>query len=352
MTTADTMTATAPEATTSIRDTISAAFESSGISDVSSTKPEPKKESVPQSVSTSEPTKEEASQTPNLSDSSSSPHEEKQEEANAAPDSKSEETKPAKPPQSWKPEVREKFSTLPPDVQQEVIRREREIDHKLKETADLRKFSVQMLEAIRPFETFLRTSNTSASQAFTGMMTTAYNLQTGTPRQKAEIVAKIINNYGVDINQLADTIEGRAQPPQDARYSQLEQQLQQMQAAMAQQQLAPQMYVQQQADQDVASFAADPKNEFFDDVREDMAALLQANRAKSLQDAYDMAIHARPDIRKIINSRTNSVPLKQNASSSVSGAPTQGRTNSVSVKNPSDLRSVIEAAMGGGMGRL
>ncbi len=33
-----------------------------------------------------------------------------------------------KPPQSWKPGIREKFAALPPEVQQEVIRREREVE--------------------------------------------------------------------------------------------------------------------------------------------------------------------------------------------------------------------------------
>lgn len=48
----------------------------------------------------------------------------------------------------------------------------------------------------------------------------------------------------------------------------------------------------------IESFASDPAHPYFQDVRLDMAALMQSGRAKTLQDAYDMSIWANPVIRQ------------------------------------------------------
>jgi hypothetical protein len=85
---------------------------------------------------------------------------------------------------------------------------------------------------------------------------------------------------------------------------------------------------QQQADREVAEF----KGEFLQDVRLDMADLIDAAAAKgqqlTLQKAYDIAVSLRPDIQEVVQKRKqeeeitgkrNNVSQKLNAASSVSG---------------------------------
>lgn len=82
--------------------------------------------------------------------------------------------------------------------------------------------------------------------------------------------------------------------------------------------------------QTIESFASDPAHPYFNDVRADMGVLIQAGRAKDLQQAYDMAVWAHPEIRNTLiesqvqaKSQAQSQAASQalNASVSVSGSP-------------------------------
>lgn len=145
---------------------------------------------------------------------------------------------------------------------------------------------------------------------------------------------------GIDLSQLIG--QGRqpgeepAQPhPLEQKISQLETQLQ---SFVQQQQQGSQANLRAEMDQ----FAADPAHPYFNDVRPDMAALIGANRAKNLQEAYDMAVWARPDIRtsliaqerqKLADEDAARVRQAQNASVSISGSP-QG--SKVALDEPDD----------------
>lgn len=85
-----------------------------------------------------------------------------------------------------------------------------------------------------------------------------------------------------------------------------------------------------QAQSEIDRFASDPAHPYFNDVRADMAILIEKGRARDLQQAYDMAIWANPDIRSsLIDSQVQQKTGQQaaaaqqarNASVSVSGSP-------------------------------
>lgn len=52
----------------------------------------------------------------------------------------------------------------------------------------------------------------------------------------------------------------------------------------------------------IEEFASQDQNKYFDNVREDVAVLLESGRAKSLQEAYDMACWANPEVRVALQS--------------------------------------------------
>jgi hypothetical protein len=101
----------------------------------------------------------------------------------------------------------------------------------------------------------------------------------------------------------------------------------------------------------LAAFAADPKHEFLDNVRDLMADLIEAGRAKNLEDAYAAAIWAHADTRKILLQREAEARIAgkndraraaRRASSSIHGAPVT--TGSPIAPNAS-LRDTIAEAM-------
>jgi len=157
------------------------------------------------------------------------------------------------------------------------------------------------------------------------------------------LAAQLAQEYGISIDQLQN-------PPQvDPAYQQVLNELQHLKATQQQELYSRQQAEQAQLNSQIASFAEG--KEHFDAVREDMAALLQAGRAKDLDAAYDMAIWARPDLRSgLLQQQTRAAEEKaraevqkakaQSASVSVRGSsPVSGQS-----ATPHDIRSALEAA--------
>jgi hypothetical protein len=170
-------------------------------------------------------------------------------------------------------------------------------------------------------------------QAVQGLFKTVAELRMGTPEQKAQKIAAMINNYGVDIEALDNALVGNEpQPSQNtaiehmieqrmAPVNQLLGQLQERQQATVQQ-------TQQAADQEVAQF----QGEFLSDVRNDMADIIDAAASRgqemNLQKAYDIAVSLRPEIQSVLSERQKNADLlgqeqvlsqKRNAASSLNG---------------------------------
>jgi len=114
-------------------------------------------------------------------------------------------------------------------------------------------------------------------------------LRYGNPEQKAHALASLAYQYGIDIGQV------QATPVPDQQVYALQSEIQQLKGVVDNFYRTQQQREQSTLNSEIAKFAEG--REHFEQVREDMAALLQAGRAKDLSDAYDQAIWANPQIR-------------------------------------------------------
>lgn len=266
-------------------------------------------------------------------------------------------------PQSWKPETRQHWQTLPPEVRGEIARREGEFTRVMQETAEARKFSDAVMKTIAPYEMFIKAENSNPIAAIDNLMSTAARLRTGTAPEIAGLVSQLVQQFGVGrfgpgfIEALDQALVGQT-PKEDPREVQIRRQLEQeiapvkqfmSQFQQMQQQQEQQMQVQ--AGNAVNSFLA--SQEFGMDVKDDMADLIEMaqkrGRQLSLEEAYERACRAHPSIGKILDARgkatqaqsTNQVAQRARANSlSVSGAPSGGSNSTT----PGDLRSALESA--------
>jgi acylphosphatase len=259
-----------------------------------------------------------------------------------------------KAPHSWKPGAREHWGNVPPKAREEIIRREREIDTALRESAEARKGFDRFQQITQPYETIMRMEGADPFSAVESLVHTAAGLRLGTPVQKAQIVANLVGYYGVDIQALDNVLSGTPMNDPQGQVQQIVQQQMQPFQNFMQEILQRQQQSQQQVASDmerqVAEFGAD--KEFFDDVREDMADLVDfaASRGRdmSLEQAYEQAVQMNPDIKAVLDQRkaassANSIARKKAAGSSISGSP-----KGVGEGNGSlSLRSAIESAMEG-----
>jgi hypothetical protein len=255
-----------------------------------------------------------------------------------------------KPPSQWKPEVREHWNKLPRAVQEEIHRREADGMRLIGSVGPKIRIADEVSGHIAPFAERLSQNGVSPSAFLGDVFSTVKNLAAGTPEQKAEVVANIVQSYGVDLRTLDAVLTRRISTPPEV----LQARHQVARANMVLQQNAKQgeQLVQQQADGVVQQFAADPKHEFLDDVRHLMADLVESGRVNNLEDAYSAAVWAYPETRKILlqreaqqraTAKNSRAVAARRASSSVSGTPSMpGGANPAN--GSASLRDTLEAA--------
>lgn len=267
-------------------------------------------------------------------------------------------------PASWKPEIREHWGSLPEPVRAEIARREVEVQRTLQETAEARKTAESIDRVISPYMSFIKAEGSNPLQAIDNMMSTAAKLRTGTAPELATMMAQLINQFGTGrfgnafIEQLDGALAGQA-PRVDPQQAAIEQVLnqrlapvQQMLSQFQQAQVYQQQQVAERAQNEVAQFIS--QAEFGDDVREDMADLLEAAQRKgqslTLQQAYEKACYLNDSVRKVMQQRqatqganvtTQAAQRAKAAAVSVSGGAPLGALK----QEPTDVRAAIEAAI-------
>jgi hypothetical protein len=193
------------------------------------------------------------------------------------------------------------------------------------------------------------------------LLQTAATLQGGSSVQKAQTIAGLIKDFGVDIQALDGILAGQA-PTQTSPQAQIDelvnQRLQQHLAPVQQfmgtlqQQLAQrQQMTQQEVNQELSDFS---QVEFFNDLRLDMADIMEmkGKRGESvtLKQAYDLALEMNPQIKQIVQARKAAANGQQVVGDAASRAVSVGRTTPGSIGSApgvdaSSVRSALEAAV-------
>jgi hypothetical protein len=188
-------------------------------------------------------------------------------------------------------------------------------------------------------------------------------------------VEAICQRFGVDPRALSTAMQARygGAAPQQADHGQQSTQAPQPQAidrnaiieaaraaARAEHEAARAADLEEQERRDtqtqISAFSSDPKNRFFENVRDDMATLMSAGKAQTLKEAYDAACWLNPETRTILirEQATSANPAKaaaavnqaKAAAKAVGGAPAPGFKPAAPGHDPNlSLRDTIKAAM-------
>lgn len=268
-----------------------------------------------------------------------------------------------KPPQSWRGPQKAKWVQLDPDIRQEVMRRERETTRVLGETSEARSFTNQFASAVQPFQARIQSMGINPLQAVTELLKADYLLSNSPPVQRAQFMAKLISDYGVDIRALDSALAGKT--PDDPVASTVEQlvnqrlaPLQQYVSSLQQREQQAEHQSSRQIAQTVEQMAEDPKYPYFQDLREEMADLIDLKASRgvylSLDEAYSRTVAMNPEVSKQVAAQNAAEAAKAaaaaknakaqralGASVSVGGAP--GGVPS-GASEADDRRAVIAAA--------
>lgn len=260
-----------------------------------------------------------------------------------------------KAPQSWKPAARENWSTLPAEVRAEIHRREADIQRGLRDASEFSKLGKTFKETVAPYEATIRTLGVSAEEAVGELFKTDHTLRHGRPQEKAARLLGLMEYYGVDIDDMNAVLTGQesdSTPQLDPAVEQRLARLEQTVPAIDQDNNA-------RASQMLREFLS-TEREFYEDVKGRMADLIGAGAASTLEDAYEMAIWADGETRKVLLQREAAQKGEEarrkaeeaaRAAGSVTGSPRS--SGSVGhVADPTDLRGTLNAAFAAPSGRV
>lgn len=275
-----------------------------------------------------------------------------------------------KAPQSWTPAAREKWNSIDPVAQQQIIERDRQVNRVLQETAGARQFTENMTKTISPFLGMIQANGGDVFGYVGNLLQASAALQQGAPQYKAEIVANIVKQFGVNIEMLDAALAGVApqgQPDPNAQVLQTVQQLLDQRLAPVQQVMSRigESYqqglqrLQSETHDELAEFEA-TNPEFLADVKPIMADLIElaARRGQDLsfKDAYEQATGLHPEVKRVILGRqqantaaelTRKARAAREASSSISGSPATGVPQvdqNAPAGHQTSLRASIESA--------
>lgn len=266
----------------------------------------------------------------------------------SAPEVKAEE-KPAQagrnPWNSWKPEHVEHIKKLPQEAQDYILKRQEQFHRGLDQYREEAAYAKTIKSAIAQYEPYMQQLGVTPEVAFANLLKTEHTLRTGDQNAKMQMFRKLAHDYGVDLGQAL-------QQPFDPNMHRMEQQLSQLQSQLQASQNSRQSAEEGQLNQTIEQFAQ--SHEYFEDVRETMADLLDRGIAANLDDAYTKAVRlddgvfqkmqakqlAEMERQKLAQSNQAAQAAKASAVS-VRGSPTGVTYN----KTPTSTEEAVRMAM-------
>lgn len=280
-------------------------------------------------------------------------------EANPQPETPAE---PIRVPPSLPAALKAKFAELPPEWREAFIKRDEDVNTAKAQwdtkAARLNRYD----EILAPHKDAWAVQGLDDHQAVARLVA-AEKVLRETPAQGILYLAQ---SYGVDLRQLVGQPGAQVQPQAqaeatDPRLNELMSTVQTLQERLEQQSQSASQASLAQAQATITQFANDPANLYFENVKDDVALLLESGRAQTLKDAYEMAIWANPETRPLLVAQQAAeataaamAKAKEEAakakaaqakasSGSVTGAPTPGAVAPAAPKG--SLREEIQASM-------
>ena len=262
-------------------------------------------------------------------------------------------------PKSLRLELKDHWEKAPPELQQAFAQRDADYEKGISQYKQRDAEVRAITEQFAPYEWILRNEGSTPAQAIGPLLQTAALLRTGTPQQKSQAVAQMIQQFQIPLDQVAAYFGGETPPQQDSHYNQLAQQVQQLTQHITQSQYEAQKQNENRALSVIQQFASDPANAHFEAVQDRMLSLLQApqvlgdvshmSEREKLQVAYDTAVRLDPQLAQSLYAQQqqnyaaqNQVQKAKQAAVQVRGAPGGAVSGPVS---QTDRRAVIANAL-------
>ncbi len=235
-------------------------------------------------------------------------------------------------PKAWPKEMHEHWGKVDPKVQEYLETREKQMLDGLDQYKGDAQYGKSFKDVVAPYTSLLHAAGIDPVQAVNNLLQAQYRLTQGTQDSRKAAYEQLGRDLGLA------TPVGEPATPVDPTVKALQDKLASLETSVTASQQAALTAARQQSAKEVEAFASDTTaHPYFDEVADDIAALLQATLATSLQDAYEQAVRRNPvtfEKEKVRlqteavekfkeNSRLEALPKKKAASVNVHSRDTQ-----------------------------
>lgn len=259
-----------------------------------------------------------------------------------------------KPPQSWTPAAREKWSSLDPEIRKEIIRREEASANGVRQMQERFAPAGQFIDQMRPVAAEAQAIGADPVSYIHNLAMSERTLRTADLPTKFNELMRIADQYGIPLRDVINKSVGQEvlkapqQTPQMQLPPQIQQELNEIRQWRAQAE-------QQQANALVQTFGEG--KEFLHDVKDIMADLIERGLAPDLPTAYDQACWMVPEVRQVLLARqgqqasSESVALRQKQAAG-SSIPASGKVAvSSDDSDDEDISATVRKAFIAAQGR-
>lgn len=209
-------------------------------------------------------------------------------------------------PKAWRKEMEAEWKTMTPGVRKYVHEREQQVTEGI---TRYRSGSDNWAKVMTPFQSILSEyPDVNPAEILSTLASNHLAMVRATPEQRAQHAMALARGYGVELTprQAAAAVaagEGVAQAaaaPDSLTPGQLAQIEAILKPVLAPVQRTTEFVNKQLADastREVDAFFSDPKNEFVNEVANDILQLMQTGRTDSLPEAYELAVMRNPEIK-------------------------------------------------------
>jgi len=203
-----------------------------------------------------------------------------------------------RPPSSWTPKAREDWGLIPEHLQKEIIRREENAATGASKLHTTYAPAKALMDNLHPYFDEVVSLGINPVDHVGMLLEAEKTLRTADMPTKFDTLLSMADQFGIPLRDMVNNTFGAEvlKPVQPAIPDEIRTELAEIRAWREQQELTV-------VNAEVEQFGA--AAEFFTDVREAMADLIEKGVAPDLQAAYDMAVWSNPEIRDILVSRTN-----------------------------------------------
>ena len=256
-------------------------------------------------------------------------------------------------PKSLRMELQPHWEKAPHELLSAVNQREADYEKGIAQYKTRDAEAKSITDLFEPYQWMLRNEGATPQTAIAPLLQTAAILRTGSPAQKAQSVAQVMQQFGIPLEHIQQLFNGET-PQQDNQYTQLAQQVQQLTQHISNSQHQQNQQNNARVHSEIAKFASNPAFTHFETLQPKMITLLEnpgilgdisnLSDGEKLKVAYDVALRLDDTIPQFAQQQNvvQQVQKAKAAAIQVRGAPSSSAS---AAANINDRRAVIANAI-------